>query len=235
MLRNLIGLELRKHRIGGYIRNAIIANIVAIAILFLMLYSSIMMEEVVLADYTALFAGVDSFVRMIFIVFAAVLISRFIIDEYKSKTINILFMYPISRKKILLSKLAIISIFTFSNIIVSEIVLNAILLTANAIVPSIQEPLTLSIIWGGAFKMIMNAMAASIMSLIPLYFGMKKYSTAATITSSFLIVLIVCSNNVGVGGISLNSIIIIPIILALIGALIIYMTIKKVDHVDVVS
>jgi len=232
MLRNLIGLELRKHRIGGYIRNAIIANIVAIAILFLMLYSSNMMEEVVFADYTALFAGVDSFVRMIFIVFAAVLISRFIIDEYKSKTINILFMYPISRKKILLSKLAIIAIFTFSNIVVSEIVLNAILLTANAIVPIIQEPLTLSIIGGGALKLIMNAMAASIMSLIPLYFGMKKYSTPTTIMSSLLIVSIVCSNN---GGVSLNSIIIVPIILALIGAFVMYMTIKKVEHVDVVN
>ncbi|TQR43334.1 ABC transporter permease [Paenibacillus popilliae] len=232
MLRNLIGLELRKHHIGGYIRNAIIANIVAIAVLFLMLYSPNMMEEVVFADYTALFVGVDSFVRMIFIVFAAVLISRFIIDEYKSKTINILFMYPISRKKILLSKLAIIAIFTFSNIIVSEIVLNAILLTANAIVPIIQEPLTLSIIGGGALKLIMNAMAASIMSLIPLYFGMKKYSTPTTIMSSLLIVSIVCSNN---GGVSLNSIIIVPIILALIGAFVMYMTIKKVEHVDVVN
>nr|WP_052648329.1 ABC transporter permease [Paenibacillus sp. E194] len=230
MLRNLIGLELRKHHIGGYIRNAIIANIVAIAILFLMLYSPNMMEEVVFADYTSLFVGVDSFVRMIFIVFAAVLISRFIIDEYKSKTINILFMYPISRKKILLSKLAIIAIFTFSNIVVSEIVLNAILLTANTIVPIIQEPLTLSIIGGGALKLIMNAMAASIMSLIPLYFGMKKYSTPTTIMSSLLIVSIVCSNN---GGVSLNSIIIIPIILALIGAFVTFMTIKKVDHVDV--
>ncbi|KJB89545.1 hypothetical protein AZ66_01115 [Paenibacillus sp. E194] len=229
-MRNLIGLELRKHHIGGYIRNAIIANIVAIAILFLMLYSPNMMEEVVFADYTSLFVGVDSFVRMIFIVFAAVLISRFIIDEYKSKTINILFMYPISRKKILLSKLAIIAIFTFSNIVVSEIVLNAILLTANTIVPIIQEPLTLSIIGGGALKLIMNAMAASIMSLIPLYFGMKKYSTPTTIMSSLLIVSIVCSNN---GGVSLNSIIIIPIILALIGAFVTFMTIKKVDHVDV--
>lgn len=232
MLRNLIGLELRKHRIGGYIRNAIIANIFAIAIVFLMLYSPNMMDEVIFTDYISLFTSVDSFVRMIFIVFAAVLISRFIIDEYKSKTINILFMYPISRKKILLSKLVIISIFTFSNIIVSEIVLNALLLTANAIVPSIQEPLTLSIIGEGAFKMIMNAMAASIMSLIPLYFGMKKYSTPTTITSSLLIVMIVCSNN---GGVSLNSIIIIPIILALIGAFVTFMTIKKVDHVDVVN
>lgn len=232
MLRNLIGLELRKHRIGGYIRNAIIANIFAIAIVFLMLYSPNMMDEVIFTDYISLFTSVDSFVRMIFIVFAAVLISRFIIDEYKSKTINILFMYPISRKKILLSKLVIISIFTFSNIIVSEIVLNALLLTANAIVPSIQEPLTLSIIGEGAFKMIMNAMAASIMSLIPLYFGMKKYSTPTTITSSLLIVMIVCSNN---GGVSLNSIIIIPIILALIGGFVTFMTIKKVDHVDVVN
>lgn len=232
MLRNLVGLELRKFKIGGYIRGAGIANIVVLFLLFLMLYSPRLSEEVVFQDYTALFTGVDAFVRATFIVFAAVLLSRFIIDEYKSKTINILFMYPISRKKILLSKMAIISIFTFSNIVVSEIVLNAILLTANSIVPSIQEPLTISIIGEGALKLMMNALAASVMSLIPLYFGMKKYSTSTTIVSALLIVMIVCSDN---GGLSLNSIIIIPISLVLVGAFVMYMTIKKVDHVDVVS
>lgn len=232
---NLVKLELRKFQIGGYIRGAVIANVVMMAILSLMLYSQTLLDEIVFLDYNALFAVVDSIVRLTFITFAAVLLSRYIIEEYKSKTINILFMYPISRRKLLISKLFIVCTFTFVSIILSEIVLSAILLTANAVKPSIQEQLTMSMIGEGAFQFVMNALAASLMSLIPLYFGMKKYSTPATITSSLLISPIVCSNNVGAGGISLNSIMIIPVSLALIGALIIYMTIKKIDHVDVVT
>ncbi|MCY7484519.1 MULTISPECIES: ABC transporter permease [Paenibacillus] len=235
MLLNLVKLELRKFKIGGYIRGAIIANVVMMALLFLMLYTRTPLDDIAFPEYNALFAGVDSIVRLTFITFAAVLLSRYIIEEYKSKTINILFMYPISRKKLLISKLFIVCTFTFVSIILSEIVLSAILLTANAVKPSIQETLTLSIIGEGAFQFVMNALAASLMSLIPLYFGMKKYSTPVTITSSLIISLIVCSNNVGVGGISLNSIIIIPISLALIGVFVIYMTIKKVDRVDVVN
>ncbi|WP_246234530.1 hypothetical protein [Bacillus aquiflavi] len=69
------------------------------------------------------------------------------------------------------------------------------------------------------------------MSLIPLFFGLKNYSIPATITSSILIVAIVCSNS---NGFTLNHIILIPITLALIGAYTAYLAIRNIEKVDLI-
>ena len=70
------------------------------------------------------------------------------------------------------------------------------------------------------------------MSLIPLFFGMRKYSVPATIISSILIVVLVCSNY---NGLSLNDIIVIPISLACIGLFIAYLSIRNIEKVDVIK
>lgn len=76
----------------------------------------------------------------------------------------------------------------------------------------------------------MYAVAASGMALIPLYFGMKKYSIPSTIITSILIVVLVTSNN---GGFSLNDIFVIPLSLALIGLVIAYLAIRNIDRIDI--
>ena len=63
----------------------------------------------------------SSIVRATFIIFGAVLIAKLIIDEYKNKTILLMFSYPINRKKIMISKLAITAILTFITVILSNI------------------------------------------------------------------------------------------------------------------
>ena len=77
-----------------------------------------------------------------------------------------------------------------------------------------------------------NALASSGMGLIPLYFGMRKKSVPATIVSAILIVSIVCSNN---GGYSLSNIIAIPIALSIVGVFIAYLSIRNIEHVDVIK
>ncbi|UED80543.1 hypothetical protein FH508_0001205 [Lysinibacillus sp. CD3-6] len=79
-------------------------------------------------------------------------------------------------------------------------------------------------------SVLMNAVAASSMALIPLYFGMKKYSVPTTILSSLLIVMVVSTNT---GAFSLNDIIVIPITLAIIGIVIAYLAIRNIEKVDV--
>ncbi|MET3207963.1 UNVERIFIED_CONTAM: hypothetical protein ABIC26_000899 [Paenibacillus sp. PvR008] len=46
----------------------------------------------------------DYLVRATFIIFASVLLCRFIVSEFTFKSINILFMYPIDRKKLMVAK-----------------------------------------------------------------------------------------------------------------------------------
>ncbi len=72
-------------------------------------------------DMVASMIGV--MVRTTFTVFASVLIVKLIIDEYKNKSIEVLFTYPIKRKKIMSAKLTIVFAFTFVNVLFSTLFL----------------------------------------------------------------------------------------------------------------
>ncbi|MGK5506566.1 ABC transporter permease [Brevibacillus formosus] len=226
----LMKLEMRKYKLGGYIKGALIANIVIMFFLIVISYVSKVEKNLPFGNYQMVLTMIETFVRGTFIVFASVLISRLIIDEFKSKSITVLFMYPINRKKLILAKLFIIVLFTFCSIIVSLVILTFGFSIFNSLVHILPGNLTMVVIADSALSMIMNAVEASVMCLIPLYFGMRKYSGSTTIISSLIIVLIVCQNY---GGTSLNSIIVIPITLALIGAYVAYLSIKDIEHVDV--
>ena len=79
-----------------------------------------------LENYEVALSVIDSFVRAVFIIFASTLIAKLIIGEYKFKTITLAFMYPISRKKLMVAKLAIVMLFTFSMIIISNALITTI-------------------------------------------------------------------------------------------------------------
>jgi len=171
-------------------------------------------------------------VRATFSIFAAGLISRLIIGEYKSKTINIMFSYPINRKKIMVSKLAIVVIFAFTTMILSNIFLVFSIYFLNIFVDFIQVPLTQDIL---VKNLINNAVYSAIfafVSLIPVYVGMRKKSGAATIITSIILVSLL---NNGSNGNTLSSIIIIPISIAIIGVVVAYLSIRDIDKVDVLN
>jgi len=79
---------------------------------------------------------------------------------------------------------------------------------------------------------LMNALSASFISLIPLYVGMRKYSTAATIIASVLIVVAIYNVS---GGFSLSSIIAIPITLSWFGAIIAYASFRNIERNDIIT
>ena len=167
-----------------------------------------------------------------FIIFAAALISELIISEFKDKTITVLFMYPISRKRLIAAKLLVIMLFTFFAIVFVNVFVSSVFYLISTNFDLVQDTVTIAEVQKIISKMVMNALAAACMSLIPLFFGMRKYSVPTTITSSILIVVLVCSNS---NGLSLNDIIAIPISLACIGLLIAYLAIRNIEKVDVIN
>lgn len=228
----LIKLEMKKIKIRGYIRGALIANLVMIATLLIMIFASKYEKDMDFTSFTFTFSVVDTMVKGTFIVFASVLLARFIIEEYKSNTITVLFMYPVNRKKLITAKLLIVVLFTFTATVLSNIFIDSVLCIINKFYNFIPDKLTTTIVINNFITIFMNGLTAAGMGLIPLYFGMRKKSVPTTIISSILFVLIVCSNN---GDFSLTSIIAIPITLSIIGAFIAYLSIKNIERVDVVK
>lgn len=229
---NLIRLELKKVKIKRYVKSALIADAVMLGLLYLINFISAVEGEPEFMKFKDIFLDINTLTNVIFFVFAGVLIARLIVEEYKSKTVNILFTYPISRKKIILSKLLIVVLFTFSSIVLSSILLSFIFCITHMIHPLVSDKLTLDLILTQLISVINLAAFNSIISLIPLYFGFRKKSVPATIVSSIIIVLITNSNN---NGFTLSSVLIAQIVFALLGVLSVYLTIKDIENKDILA
>lgn len=230
MLR-LIKLEMKKLKLKDYIGYSIIVHLVLIALLsMLQIIFKIENEPIGEEALNVSIMVINIMGRLTFTVFASTLICKLIISEYNNKTINLLFMYPMSRKKILLSKLIIIFTFTFINIIISYILLTLTIITLNTTLDLFTWTLTMNNIINNMPMVILNSLLTSGIALIPLYFGMKKKSVPTTISSAVLISVLMYSGN---GSITIASILPIAIVVAVIGILICNNIVKRLDYEDV--
>ncbi|MCG7408701.1 ABC transporter permease [Paenibacillus sp. ACRRX] len=227
----LMRLEMKKFRMAGYVRGALISSLIILAFTCMVSYGQKLENDIPFDSFKMMMGLTETLVRSTFIVFAAVLLAQFVIHEFRTKSITVLFMYPINRKKLMAAKLLIVMIFTFVAIICSDVIVTGGFILFNHFTHVIEDTLTSQLLWAMGGKMLMNAVMASGICLIPLFFGMRKYSTSTTIVSAVLLLFIVGSNN---GGISLNDIIVIPIGLALIGIYIAYLGIRNIERKDVI-
>ncbi|URJ46641.1 ABC transporter permease [Paenibacillus polymyxa] len=228
----LMQLELKKFHLAGYIRSALIANACILGLLCMIALDSQSEGIPEFTHYTQLLDIIDIFVRATFIVFSSVLLCRFIVGEFKSKSITILFMYPIHRQKLMIAKLLVVLLFTFLSIIISEIIITAAIHLLNQFVLIVPDKLTLSILGQQSARTLINAVAASFMGLVPLYMGMRRYSVPTTIVTSILIVALLFSNN---NGATLSSIAPVQIGFSILGMLVAYAAIRRIEYKDIIS
>jgi len=194
MLR-LMKLELKKFKIGWYVRGAIIANI---AILALLIFTSIVSQiegDPEIRDPQMVLLMASTLVRATFIIFGSVLIARLIIGEYKNKTILLMFSYPINRKKMMVSKLVITATLTFITVILSNILVVGVFFGLDSYFSILPNSFTVDQLMREGINLVPLAVATAGISLIPLYFGMRKRSVPTTIVSSLIVVAIAMNSN----------------------------------------
>lgn len=95
----LMKLEWRKHHLSGYFRGVAICIVAIFAAVGLMAWGSKVDSDLMFTDYAGFMSLANIFIRVTFIIFSAVILSRLVIDEYRSKTMQLLFTYPLQRKK----------------------------------------------------------------------------------------------------------------------------------------
>ncbi|WP_341347026.1 ABC transporter permease [Paenibacillus sp. FSL H3-0469] len=226
----LIRLELRKSKFT-FLKGVLIANLAILGFMILIAFTGI--DEGDFATYGDLFQGVSVFVKAIYIIFASVLISKLVIDEYKNNTITVLFMYPVPRKMLMAAKLIIVFLFTFFTIWLSNIVISGILAGVGYFLPDlIQGTLTMDLVITYSMQAGMDALYAAGIGLIPLYFGMRRKSVPATIVSAVLIVMLI-SSGFGNGSFRMGDLLGISVSLALAGVAVAYFSIRNIEHQDV--
>lgn len=217
MLFKLMRLEFKKHKLDWYVRGTVIANILIAAFIWLIAADGEPGEG--FADYQEVFFAIGIFVRATFIIFASALIARLIIQEYKNKTITLMFMYPVHRRSIILSN------------IISNIFVAGAFFTLNHYFEYVPFVLTFDLLVEQGMGMLIYALAAVGISLMPVFFGMLKKSVVTTIASSIFVVTMISSTSYDF---SLSSILAVPISLGLLGMLLALWSIRNLENVDVI-
>ncbi|ARJ24105.1 ABC transporter permease [Bacillus sp. ISL-8] len=230
----LMKLEWKKHKLSSYFKGVAICIIAIFAAVSLMALGMKGEGDAAITDFTKYMILANLVIRITFIIFSSVILSRLVIDEYKNKTMQLLFMYPLQRKVVMGAKLAIVFSFCFVSTIIATFIISLLLFCMNPMMGLLETPVTMGEIISTVPATFINAFMISGISLIPLFFGMRKKSAPTTITSAVIIAMII-NGNVGTGNgqVSMFDFIFIPIVLCLLGILISYFSYRKIDKIDV--
>lgn len=225
---NLIKLELKRvslksHFIGLLAANIVIALLSAFTSSLLNAGGGVAVTGLPPAQLDTLTLAI-MLVRATLIIWEAVLISVFIVEEYRNKTINLLFTYPVQRGKLIAVKIILICGVMLLFHALSGVFQFTCLSVASKYFPFVTvSPANL-------MTQAVTALSAVLLGLLPLYIGMIKKSTIATIVSSFAIAAIV-SNSQGSGA-GLMSIPIAAIVFGVIGVGFSAITVRKMVSSD---
>ncbi len=213
-MKNLISLEIRKVPVKPHMFGLIAANII---IFLLSVFTSSLLTP---SGNMPAFNGLPPvqldtvslalmLVRAALIVWEAVFLSVFVIEEYRNRTISLLYTYPVNRTKLLLAKLLLVCGIMFLFHIVSHMFQYGCIFLASRYFVFV----TFSV--GNIWMQAITAISAIMLGLFPLYVGMIKKSTIATVVSSIAIVVIASNSQGSHAG--LISIPVAAIILSMIG------------------
>ncbi|EJQ66955.1 ABC transporter permease [Bacillus mycoides] len=231
----LMKLEWKKHQLSSYFKSVAICIIAIFTVVNLMALGAKDEVDGLFSDFTQQMVLINTVIRITFIIFSSVILSRLIIDEYKNKTIQLLFMYPLQRKMLMRAKLTIVFCFCFVSTIIATFSISLLVYFVSPMMGLIETPATIGEIIAIVPTTFISAFMISGISLIPLFFGMRKKSTPTTITSAVIIGMLISSNvGSGNGQVSMFNFIGIPIVLCLLGIFISYLSYRKIDKIDVV-
>ncbi|MBM7713514.1 ABC-type transport system involved in multi-copper enzyme maturation permease subunit [Bacillus thermophilus] len=231
---DLIKLEWRKHRMARYFTNFFSCVIGIYGFVAFISLASKNDVDGAMGSFQEFMSLIQIFSNITFIILGSVILSRLIISEFRTKTMQVLFTYPIKRQKILFAKLMLAYLFTTGCLFVGIWLMQIITYFLQPSLGLFEGTVTPQGLWATLPNTVTNAFMMGAISLIPLFFGMRKKSTATTITSAVIIAFLM-NSTVSNGGasFSLANVVIIPIILALCGIGIAYLSFRNIDVKDV--
>lgn len=137
-------------------------------------------------------------VRAVLIVWEAVFLSTLMIEEYRNKTIGLLFTYPVKRLDLILAKLALICGSMLAFHIGSGIFQNVCISFLSGRLDFVTYR------FENLFTQTITAISTILLGLFPLFVGMAKKSSIAAVVSSIIIVAVASNTqNAGAGLLSM--------------------------------
>lgn len=235
-MKTLIRLELKRNKIRTYVISSLIIAITMLGFLYLFAYAPMLEPN---DKDMAIFSGYNNLIPLfgvvnmaVFCVLSAVMYSKFIIEEYSGKRPILLFSYPVSRQKIVLSKLSVVCGFTIISMVISNIAIFLIFGITENFIHLVSESFTFSIMVQAVETTLVMALIAASVGVVAVGIGFIKKSVPTTIVSAVLIASIMC-NIVANTTSSRITMYIFAAVMILIGTIISVILTKKVNVMEV--
>lgn len=230
----LIKLEWKKNHIEKYIKNVFILAIILCLFVFALAFLGIANDpESGILDAAPgndiISAPIELFTSMAFLIFTSVMLSSFIVSAYKNKTMNLMFSYPIKRKKILLSQILAAWIFNFVALILTRLLIYGCILLGSQFMTSsflIDFNMGSSLFY---VQLILKSIVLVSMSFIALFIGIISKSSKATIITSFLLIFL---TQASVRDFTLANNMLFPVILTVISLVFAFLSIHNAETKD---
>lgn len=235
-MKTLIKLELKKNKIRPYAIASIIIAIVMLGFLYLFAYIPALEPDdarmKIFLNYNTIIPLFAVLNMAAFGVLAAVMYSKFIVEEYSGKRAILLLSYPVSRKKVMLAKLVLVGVYTILSMVVSNLIIFSVFGISERFFPLVLQEFTQSIILQAAWTTIFMSLIAVCAGIIAAGIGFIKKSVPTTIISAILIACLFC--NITANTISNQAVMVIfAILLIFTGFFISIMMMKKADAMEV--
>lgn len=226
-MKKLLYIEFKKFSLSKHFKNVMIANFFIVLLVFMTAFFNNLGGLAGMPQIRTI-TVIDTFIKAVFLVWQSILIANLIVEEFRSKTIMILFTYPLNRKKLIISKLLIVCFITLVSIALSQIIVNLVIYQLSTMLPDIHYTINLLDVGLIALTTITSIM----LGMLPLYIGMLNKSTVATVASSILIVSLTVSSSGDKGG--LITMIPVSITLGVLGVVFSYAAIRKILSEDLI-
>ena len=175
--------------------------------------------------------NVELLTDITFLIFAAAMHATFIIGAYKNKTMNLMFLYPLNRKKIMAAKMLAVCIFCFAGIVIAKLACYGVSNLGFMMGQKASFPMDYNMLSVSFYIQLLIRSAATIsISLLALLIGMIAKSSKVTVISSFLLIILMQGN---VGGATLKDNLAVPIVLMAISVLAAILIVQRVEKKDV--
>lgn len=184
-LVTLVTLEMKKNNFKRTIFWGI--GVSGILLLYLLISGFLIKSgDVTLESF---FSEVLSSNKIVFTLFIALLINQLFSQEISSKSISILFTYPISRMKLLLTKVILIVVTALPIMFCSMLFHFIILSLLNGMFHFVAGNFSGSFLVSYFFASLIHSVLAALTAFIPIYIDVKFASTQRTITSAVVMAI----------------------------------------------
>ncbi|KSV57421.1 ABC transporter permease [Acetivibrio ethanolgignens] len=128
----------------------------------------------------------------IFSVISATMSSKIVVDEYCGKKAILLFSYPISRERIMETKLLVVFLFTVISMLISGTIIFAVFFTTEIFIPISEDIVSPELILTSVLYLVCYAMISAFCGIVSSWIGFRKQSVIATIVASCIIMVLMC-------------------------------------------